>query len=91
MKEQLIKKLETQLNEYSTQPASDEFLNIQQTIDAVKNADISKLEEKAENLINNYASCWLNIWTNGTIRRIYLNACYKNGTKLNLKDNYINF
>lgn len=91
LKQNLIGKLEKELDLYSGQKRSDEYKNIRKTIDSVKKTDCSSLEKKADKFDG--AKCWLNLWRSPTTgeSRIYLNVEYKNGYKPNFKDRYVSF
>ena len=91
MKNELLRKLNNELRSFEGQSNSDEYKNIKEIIEAVKRVDITPLERIAEKFTCNGADAWLKIWTNGNIRRIYLNVQYRNGYRPNFKNGYIEF
>lgn len=91
MKQELLEKLQKELEIFAGQPDSDEYKNVAEVITIIENLDVSSLEEKAEKFTINGASAWLKLWTNGTKRRVYLNVAYKNGFRPNIKNNFIEF
>lgn len=91
MKQELLEKLQKELEIFAGQSDSDEYRNVSEVIAAIENLDLSSLEEKADKFTINGASAWLKLWTNGTKRRVYLNVAYKNGFRPNIKNNFIEF